>query len=57
MSIVSERAARSFVEEKRVLQFELPSHEGRSLYLAHPKDHKLPNHVREFFQFVQQEEM
>lgn len=57
VSIVSERAARSFVEEKRVLQFELPAHEGRSLYLAYRKDHVLPGHVREFFQFVKRDGM
>ena len=52
VSLISERAARNFVEEKRVLQFDLPGHNVRSLYLAYRRDYILQSHVKEFFTFV-----
>lgn len=54
ISIISERAARSFVEEKRLLQFELPVENCRSLYLTYRKDEILKPHIRNFADFVLQ---
>ena len=53
VSIISEQADRNFVSEKRLLQFDLPDHNSRELYIACRKDHPLPHHVREFTDFVQ----
>ena len=52
VSLISERTAGNFVEEKRVLQFDLPGHNVRSLYLAYRRDYILQSHVKEFFTFV-----
>ena len=52
VSLISERAAQNFVEEKRILKFELPSHNARSLYLAYRRDDILQSHMKEFFAFV-----
>lgn len=52
ISLISERAARNFVEEKRVLQFDLPAQNTRSLYLAHRREYILPSHVKEFLAFA-----
>lgn len=52
ISFISERAAFSFVEEKRVLKFDLPGQGTRSLYLAWRQGYILPPHVREFLSFA-----
>jgi len=52
VSIISALAARNFVDERRLLQFDLPPHSSRNLYLAFRKDDILPAHVREFVEFV-----
>ncbi len=52
VSLISERAARNFVEEKRIVQFELPEHDVRSLYLAHRREYILPAHVKDFLAFA-----
>lgn len=52
VSIISARAAQNFVKEKRVLQFELPYHNRRSLYLAYRKDYILKSYVQEFVRFT-----
>lgn len=52
ISIISERAARNFINEKRLLQFDLPSHNSHSLYLAYPKDYILQPHIQEFANFI-----
>lgn len=52
ISFISERAARNFVEEKRVLQFDLPVQGKRSLYLAWRQGYILPPHVRAFLSFA-----
>lgn len=54
-SFISERAARSFVEEKRVLQFDLPGQGTRSLYLAWRQGYILPPHVRQFLSFARRQ--
>ena len=53
VSFVSERAARSAVEEKRLLQFELPVESRRYLYLAHRRDYILQPHIKAFCRFVE----
>lgn len=53
VSFVSERAARSAVEEKRLVQFELPMESRRHLYLAHRRDYILQPHIKAFCRFVQ----
>lgn len=53
VSLISERAAQNFVDEKRVLKFDLPGTNARSLYLAYRRDYMLQSHVKEFFTFVQ----
>jgi len=55
ISFISERAARSFVEEKRVLQFDLPGQGTRSLYLAWRQGCILPPHVRQFLSFARRQ--
>ena len=52
VSILSERAARSAVREKRLLQFELPVQSRRHLYLAHRRDYILQPHIKAFCRFV-----
>lgn len=52
VSLLSERAARAAVQEKRLLQFELPVESRRSLYLAYRRDYILQPHIRAFFRFV-----
>ena len=53
VSLVSERAARSAVEEKRLLQFELPVESRRHLYLAYRRDYILQPHIKAFCRFVE----
>lgn len=50
-SFISEKAVRNFVEEKRLLQFELPIQIERELYLAYRKEDLKP-YVQEFVNFV-----
>ena len=52
VSFLSERAARAAVQEKRLLQFELPVESRRALYLAHRRDYILQPHIRAFCRFV-----
>ena len=52
ISFISERAARNFVEEKRVLQFGLPGQGTRSLYLAWRQGYILPPYVKDFLSFA-----
>lgn len=53
VSIISERAAHNFVNEKRLLLFELPTETStRSLCLAFRKDYILKSHIREFMDYV-----
>lgn len=52
ISLISERAAQNFVEEKRIMKFELAEHNVRSLYLAHRKEYILPAHVKDFLAFA-----
>lgn len=52
VSLISERAAQNFVEEKRVIKFKLPGHDVRSLYLACRREYILPAHVKAFLAFA-----
>ena len=52
ISLISERAAQNFVEEGRVIRFDLPEHDVRSLYLAHRREYILPAHVKDFLAFA-----
>lgn len=51
-SILSEKAAERFVQEKRLLQFPLPNAVPRDLYLVWRKDAVLNDSVRAFMAFV-----
>lgn len=53
ISIISARAAHSFVENNQLLQFELPAYNGRELYLAYRKNHMMKPQVNEFIKYVQ----
>lgn len=52
ISLISERAARVYVEEGRVLRFGLPEQGKRNLYLAWRQEYTLPPHVKEFVAFA-----
>ena len=55
VSVISERAARNFVEEKRLLMFELPQNSsGRYLYLIYNKNYILKTYVKSFVKYVQE---
>jgi len=53
ISILSERAARNFGDEKRVLIFELPENTcRRSLYLIYPKNYILNPYLQTFTTYI-----
>ena len=53
VSIISHRAARNFIREKRLLSFELPEDANRRmLYLTYRNDHSDNVQIREFVDFV-----
>lgn len=53
ISILSERAARNFVNEKRVLVFQLPETAvRRSLYLIYPKHYMLSRSLQGFMNYI-----
>lgn len=53
ISIISEKAAHNFLQEKRLLAFELPqAFSERSLYLIYRKNYLLPSYVKEFLAFI-----
>lgn len=53
ISILSERAARNFADEKRVLLFDLPENTSRrSLYVIYPKNYILSPYLQEFITYV-----
>ena len=55
VSIVSKRAARNFLREKRLLDFELPGNAGvRKLYAVYRNDRAEDNRVKEFVNFLLQ---
>lgn len=55
ISIISEMAARNFLQEKRILSFSLPEHSsGRDLYLIYHRDYILQPHIQSFLQFLKQ---
>lgn len=53
ISIISERAALNFMKEKRLLVFELPTHnKQRDLYLAYRSDFIMRSYVKDFSDFI-----
>ena len=53
ISIISEKAAQNFLQEKRLLAFELPQDfSERSLYLIYRQNYLLPSYVKEFLSFI-----
>ena len=53
VSIISKRAARNFLQEKRILAFELDGdHNSRDLYVTCRRDQMNRDTVREFLEFV-----
>lgn len=53
VSIISERAARNFVKERRILMFELPKETAqRKLYLIYPKRIKASEEVQSFVDYT-----
>lgn len=53
ISIISERAARNFLEEKRLLKFDLPeSGNTRDLYVVYRRDQGSRTYIQEFVDFV-----
>lgn len=58
ISIISEKAAHNFLQEKRLLVFELPQvFSERSLYLIYRKNYLLPSYVKEFLGFISQSKL
>lgn len=53
ISLISERAARNFVEEKRLLMFRLPEPAAsRNLYLAYKKNDPPKKYIQDFIRFL-----
>ena len=53
ISIISERAARNFLREKRLLKFELPEYSNtRDLYVVYRRDQGSRSYIREFVDFA-----
>lgn len=53
VSVISQRAARNFIREKRLLSFDLPeSANRRMLYLTYRTDHSDHAQIREFVDFI-----
>lgn len=58
ISIISEKAAHNFLQEKRLLAFELPqAFSERSLYLIYRKNYLLTSYVKEFLGFISQSKL
>lgn len=54
VSIISEMAAKNFLEEKRILAFPLDAKSSnRQLYVIYRKDYLLEEHVQNFLKFIQ----
>lgn len=53
ISFISEMAAHDYIEEKRVISFELQSDDGRLIYLVHKKSVELPPHIKQFISYVE----
>ena len=52
VSLISYRAARNFIEEKRVLCFELPVQSEKTIYLVCRKQEEHQEHLQHFMRFV-----
>ncbi len=56
VSLISEKAAHNFVQEKRILAFELPEYlSARNLYVIYRKNYLLSPCVKRFLQFVERQ--
>lgn len=54
ISFISEKAAQNFINEKRILAFDLPETVAtRALYLIIPKNYVLKSYIEQFVKFVQ----
>lgn len=53
VSLISYRAARSFIEEKRVLHFDLPVNSEKTIYLVCRKADRQQDHIIRFADYVQ----
>lgn len=55
VSIISEKAARNFLEEKRILMFKFPEmNSTRNLYLAYRESGIMKSHVQNFLEFTEE---
>lgn len=54
ISIISAKAARDFVINHQLLQFELPAYNGRELYLAFRKNQMMKPQVNDFIMYVRE---
>lgn len=55
ISIISEMAARNFLQEKRILSFPLPEQfSGRDLHLIYHRDYILQPHIQGFLRFLKE---
>ena len=54
VSIISEKAAHNFIQEKRLLGFQLPDSGTRTLYISWRRNCELEKHIQEFRDFVTQ---
>ena len=54
VSIISEKAAHNFIQEKRLLGFQLPDSGTRTLYISWRWNCELEKHIQEFRDFVTQ---
>lgn len=55
ISIISEMAARNFLQEKRILSLPLPEKTtGRNLYLIYHRDYMLQPHIQSFLRFLKE---
>jgi len=52
ISLISKRAAHSFINEKRILSFELPVKSGKTIYLVTRKNNWQKEHIQRFVRFV-----
>ena len=52
ISIISERAAKNFLEEKRLLKFDIPGGNSRDLYVVYRRDQSGREYIRDFVEFI-----
>ena len=52
ISIISERAVRNFLDEGRLLKFEIPAESSRDLYVVYRRDQGGREYIRDFVEFI-----